>query len=161
MPLVQTLARATRQPRRVKPNAAAAVDASAIANALTLIGNDGANRLLGTAHADTLISNKGNDSLTGGGGADSFAFNQSPGASNRDTLTDFTVGADKLTFSRAVDKTLGAGNTTAQLLLDSGGSPIQTASSRCCSTPAPRYSSIAPTAVAAVPRLGRWLSSRE
>jgi Ca2+-binding RTX toxin-like protein len=48
------------------------VDASAIANGLTLTGNDGANALTGTAEADSIVGNGGNDTLTGGEGDDTI-----------------------------------------------------------------------------------------
>jgi len=50
--------------------AALNIDASAVANALTITGNDGANTLVGTASADTIAANAGNDTVTGGDGAD-------------------------------------------------------------------------------------------
>lgn len=108
------------------------VDASASSSGLALIGNDGANHLIGTAYADSLNGNRGNDTLAGGGGGDSFEFRQAPGSGNRDTLTDFTRGSDRLTFSRAALKGLGTGSTlsAAQLLLFSGGTPSQTSTTR-------------------------------
>ena len=44
------------------------VNASAVGNALTLVGNAGNNRLTGTAFADTLDGGLGNDTLVGGAG---------------------------------------------------------------------------------------------
>jgi trimeric autotransporter adhesin len=52
--------------------AAINVNAAAVANSLTLIGNNGANQLTGTSQADSLVGNAGNDSLIGGGGNDTL-----------------------------------------------------------------------------------------
>ena len=77
------------------------VDASGVLNGLTIIGNDGANILKGTAFNDVLIGGNGNDTLTGGLGADTFAFTTQPNAStNHDTITDFQPGVDVLQFSK-------------------------------------------------------------
>ncbi|WP_411869258.1 cadherin-like domain-containing protein, partial [Vulcanococcus limneticus] len=74
---------------------------NALANILT--GNIAANSLAGGDGNDTLIGVGGNDSLTGGAGSDSFRFTTAPNAStNRDLITDFISGADKLSFSKAV-----------------------------------------------------------
>jgi Ca2+-binding RTX toxin-like protein len=51
------------------------VNASAVGNALTLVGNAGNNRLTGTAFADTLDGGLGNDTLVGGAGDDTFVLN--------------------------------------------------------------------------------------
>lgn len=91
------------------------VNAALVNNGLSIIGNAGGNSMTGTAFADTLIGGNGNDVLTGGAGADYFVFNfAANAASNRDTLTDFLTGADKVQFSKAVFTALGSiGNLTA------------------------------------------------
>jgi len=69
---------------------ALSVDASAAPNGLTLIGNNGANTLMGSAFGDRLCGRGGNDVLTGGDGDDSFRFETALNSlSNRDTITDF------------------------------------------------------------------------
>ena len=51
----------------------------------------------------------GNDTLTGGAGSDYFVFNTAPNAAtNKDTVTDFATGVDKLLFSKAVFTGLGS-----------------------------------------------------
>jgi serralysin len=75
------------------------VDAAAAANALTITGNNGSNRLSGSAYGDVIIGNGGNDTLvggvgadtlTGGSGADVFRFEKPLGGTNVDVITDFT-----------------------------------------------------------------------
>ena len=69
----------------------------------TLNGGLGDDTLLGGIGNDTLSGGTGNDTLNGGTGTDTFVFNAAPNAAtNFDTLQDFTSGADKLSFSRAV-----------------------------------------------------------
>ena len=65
----------------------AAIDATGNALANTIIGNTGANTLDGGAGADT---------MTGGAGDDTFVFSAGFGD---DTLSDFTVGVDKIDLS--------------------------------------------------------------
>ncbi len=74
---------------------------NALANSLR--GNGGANSLSGGDGNDTLNGLAGNDSLTGGTGSDSFLFSTALNAtSNRDLITDFVSGIDRLTCSKAV-----------------------------------------------------------
>jgi beta-glucanase (GH16 family) len=63
---------------------------------LTLNGTAGANTLTGGAGADTITGSAGNDHLTGGAGKDTFVFRTGDGS---DTVTDFKVGEDKLSFT--------------------------------------------------------------
>jgi Ca2+-binding RTX toxin-like protein len=60
------------------------INASAAPNALTIAGNDGANRLTGSAYMDTLIGSAGIDTLVGGAGDDSYIV---------DTTTDVITEA--------------------------------------------------------------------
>ena len=63
-------------------------------------GNDLANTIDGNAFANV---------LTGGAGADRFVFNDAPGASNVDTVTDFTSCIDRLILDHAVFAGLAPG----------------------------------------------------
>jgi Ca2+-binding RTX toxin-like protein len=93
-----------------------------------LQGNDGNDRLLGGADMDTLtggtsvdilngglgddrlIGGGGNDTLTGAAGADAFLFDTPPSAArNRDTVTDFAPGIDRLILDDTVFTALDAG----------------------------------------------------
>ena len=77
-----------------------------------LTGNDSDNLLWGKAGNDTLIGaggadqlrgGDGLDTLTGGAGADWFIFDTAANATtNKDTITDFTSGTDKLQFSKTI-----------------------------------------------------------
>ncbi|MEI8209917.1 MAG: peptidylprolyl isomerase, partial [Methylococcales bacterium] len=105
----------------------AAINASGNADNNLLTGNAGMNSLSGNEGIDTLVGLAGNDSLnggngndllrggagndrlTGGDGVDTFWFDTATNAkTNKDTLTDFVSGTDKLQFSVSVLKALGA-----------------------------------------------------
>ena len=83
----------------------------------TLLGNDGIDTLLGLAGNDIIDGGNGNDiirggsgndNLTGGAGADTFWFDTATSATtNRDTITDYLTGTDKLQFSVSVLTALG------------------------------------------------------
>ena len=72
----------------------------------SVTGNSSANVLSGAAGNDTIIGGLGSDTLTGGLGIDIFKYNNLAdsafGALNRDTITDFLLGVDKLDLS-AID----------------------------------------------------------
>jgi Ca2+-binding RTX toxin-like protein len=100
---------------------ALSVDASAVLNGLTLIGNAGANALTGTNYNDSIVGGAGKDVITGGAGADDiygglgsdtltggdgqdyFVFDTAPNASsNKDTITDFMPNIDKIALSKSI-----------------------------------------------------------
>jgi Ca2+-binding RTX toxin-like protein len=69
------------------------IDASALAQGITLVGNAGANRLTGSAEADRLEGGGGSDSLIGAGGADKLI-----GGLGNDILTG-GASADEFIFT--------------------------------------------------------------
>ena len=85
----------------INTGVATTLTGSGLADKLTGgIGND---TLSGGAGNDTLIGGLGNDSLTGGAGTDYFLFNTVANTTtNKDTITDFVAGTDKLQFSKAI-----------------------------------------------------------
>lgn len=64
-----------------------------------LLGEDGADVLLGEDGDDLLIGGLGGDRLTGGAGADRFRFENA--GQGVDVINDFSVGEDKIEFSRS------------------------------------------------------------
>ena len=83
-------------------------------------GNALANTLVGNTTDNTINGASGNDTLTGGQGNDTFAFNSKLGASNIDTITDFTSGADKIALDDAIFiKIKGMSNLTDNLYIQS------------------------------------------
>ena len=125
------------------------VNATAIANALTLVGNAGKNSLSGTVYSDllaggagadmlsggagsdTLTGGVGKDTLTGGAGADYFVFDAAANASNqRDSVTDFVHSSDKLQFSVEVFAGLNPNGTADQFWAAAGAKSAHDATDR-------------------------------
>jgi Ca2+-binding RTX toxin-like protein len=105
-----------------------AINGTGNALANTITGNSGANVLNGGSGNDTLIGGAGNDTLTGGDGLDTFMFNTALNAtSNKDTITDFLSGNDKIALENAI--MTGLGLTTGQLSADQfrSGAGVSTA----------------------------------
>lgn len=74
----------------------------------TLIANAGNDSLYGGNGNDVLAGGAGNDVLTGGGNNDAFVFNTALGASNIDTIVDFSVPQDTIRLENAIFTALTA-----------------------------------------------------
>lgn len=110
---VENLTLLGKQPINGIGNAAANVIVGNIA-ANTLDGGIGADSLNGGAGNDLLKGGLGNDRLAGGAGRDAFFFHTALNASaNRDTITDFVHGQDRLFLENAVFTRLHAGALNA------------------------------------------------
>ena len=90
------------------------------------LGTAGNDTLTGNATFNTLAGGLGNDTLTGGGGADSFVFNSAlDGATNRDTITDFVAGTDRILLDDAVFASLAPGSlATENFVKNASGTPV-------------------------------------
>ena len=86
------------------------INAAALINGVSIIGNAGNNKLIGGRGNDTLKGGLGNDILTGGKGKDFFVFNtHSNDKNNVDFITDFTAGKDHLQLSKTIFAGLNTG----------------------------------------------------
>ena len=107
--------------------AAINVNATAVANGLTIIGNNGANVLTGTSQADTFNGNGGNDTLVGGAGDDTMIGGK--GADNlqgdigNDLILLASVGefaaGERITGGAGIDTLRYTGHVAATLALTS------------------------------------------
>jgi len=92
----------------------------------TLLGNGGANSLFGNGGNDVLTGRGGLDVLAGGSGNDRFVYlatsDAATGGSTQETISDFTVGQDKIVLS-AIDAniTAAAVGNQAFAFIGSGG----------------------------------------
>jgi Ca2+-binding RTX toxin-like protein len=75
----------------------------------TIVGNAGSDLITGGEGNDTLSGNLGNDILNGGNGADRFVFDSALGPNNIDTVSNFTVGQDRILLDNSVFTTLADG----------------------------------------------------
>ncbi|WP_027998190.1 beta strand repeat-containing protein [Sinorhizobium arboris] len=80
-----------------------------IRNIENIWGGTGNDSLSGDANANLLSGGGGSDVLFGGAGADIFQFDFALGATNVDTVLDFTTG-DRLFLSKSVFTTLSGGS---------------------------------------------------
>jgi Ca2+-binding RTX toxin-like protein len=71
-------------------------------SANTLFGLGGADTIDARRGADTIDGGAGKDTLTGGSGNDKFVFDTKLGASNVDTITDFTHNHDRIVIDLSV-----------------------------------------------------------
>ena len=87
-----------------------------------LLGGSAGDTLTGNSSDNTLYGRGGNDTLTGGVGADWFVFDTTPNAtSNKDTITDFVSGTDKLYFDRAIFSGAAVGNLNSDAYWSGAG----------------------------------------
>lgn len=85
-------------------------DSNAGVAAINLTGSDQANIIIGNAGVNLLDGRGGNDILYGLGGVDYFAFSSTPnGATNIDTIADFTTADDTIFLDDAIFTALTAG----------------------------------------------------
>lgn len=80
----------------------AAINGTGNARANVIVGNGADNVLSGLAGNDSITSGGGNDIMSGGDGNDSFLFNQPLVADNFSTISDFTVGADRIVLDLSI-----------------------------------------------------------
>ncbi len=74
----------------------------------TLTGSDGNDTVSGGAGNDSITGGSGADNLTGGAGVDTFVVADGNSTSTKmDTITDFTVGSDKLSIGQTNTKFVG------------------------------------------------------
>jgi serralysin len=98
--------------------------------AINLVGNALSQTITGNAGVNVIYGGLGNDTLQGLGGSDIFVFNTALGASNVDTLSDFTA-ADTVYLENAVFTALtGTGTLTANQFVSNTTGLATTASQR-------------------------------
>jgi len=98
-----------------------ALTLAAGAGAIAGTGNALANSLTGNEDANVLDGGLGNDTLTGGAGADDFVFSTAASATNRDVVTDFAAGTDRLVFDNAAFTGLTDGILDASVFRSGAG----------------------------------------
>ena len=97
--------------------------------ALNGTGNGLDNEIEGNALDNKLNGSTGNDTLTGGAGNDLFIFSTARNAlTNVDTITDFTVGQDRLALDNDIFTLLGGAGALAASRFASGAGLVQAAS---------------------------------
>lgn len=96
------------------------LSATTLTGIVRISGGGGNDTIIGSAGADTIAGGTGRDLLTGGGAADTFVFTSGAESrgSQRDTITDFTQGQDRIDIS-ALDADLVAAGDQAFTLIGS------------------------------------------
>ncbi|MFN0193739.1 MAG: M10 family metallopeptidase C-terminal domain-containing protein, partial [Aestuariivirga sp.] len=72
-------------------------------------GNSATNTIIGNSNVNFIDGKAGSDTLTGAGGNDSFLFSTTLGATNIDTIADFSVPNDTIRLDDAIFAALAAG----------------------------------------------------
>ncbi|SFE15424.1 peroxidase family protein [Nitrosomonas sp. Nm166] len=107
---------ATSNLENLKLTGTALIDGTGNDENNVLTGNGKNNVLSGGGGDDDLLGKSGADTLTGGAGADDFIYtltnHSTPGATGRDTITDFTSGIDHIDLS-AIDADTGVAGDQA------------------------------------------------
>jgi Ca2+-binding RTX toxin-like protein len=94
----------------------AAIDGTGNGKSNDIVGNSAANVLAGEGGNDTIVAGGGNDQIYGGAGAnilnggsgnDLFIFDVLESGSNKDTIKDFTIGADAIAIDMGVFASFG------------------------------------------------------
>jgi Ca2+-binding RTX toxin-like protein len=86
-----------------------------------LFGESGNDTLKGGDGKDILNGGAGKDTLTGGKHADAFRFTTALGASNVDTITDFTVNVDRIQIDDAIFTAVGSSLTADEFVANASG----------------------------------------
>jgi Ca2+-binding RTX toxin-like protein len=94
----------------------------------TINGNGGNDKINGGGGDDKLYGGSGKDALVGGSGKDMFVFNTKLGATNVDTIGDFSVKKDKIVLDDDVFKAGKVGDLSSGAF--STGTKAQDASDR-------------------------------
>jgi Ca2+-binding RTX toxin-like protein len=80
---------------------------------IDLTGNEIAQTVIGNAGSNILDGKEGSDTLSGLSGMDFFVFSTALGATNVDTITDFSVAADTIQLENAIFAALATTGTLA------------------------------------------------
>lgn len=84
-----------------------------VKNCENFYGGSVADTIVGDTNANTLQGLGGIDTLTGSTGADSFSFNTTPGTTNADHITDFSVVDDTIIINNGTFTAAGVDGTLA------------------------------------------------
>ncbi|CAN5202802.1 hypothetical protein BH10PSE6_BH10PSE6_14240 [soil metagenome] len=102
----------------------AAINGTGNDRANAIIGNSADNILSGLAGNDTLSSGGGNDIMSGGDGNDTFLFDQPLIADNFITISDFTVGFDRIALDLTTFTAVGPVGPLAAAAFFSGAAAL-------------------------------------